>query len=89
MLTETSLDIVSQLGGMLAYKAEEADVDRGDAPLPAEELAVLDAMGFDPVDMDTLLARVEVDVSQLSALLLNLELLGRVENRGGRYLRVR
>ncbi|KJS09350.1 MAG: hypothetical protein VR73_02615 [Gammaproteobacteria bacterium BRH_c0] len=87
MLVETSLDIVSQLGGMLAYKVEEAAVGRSE--LPAGEAAVLAAMGFDPVDMDTLLARVGMEVPQLAALLLNLELLGRVENRGGSYLRIR
>lgn len=89
ILVETSLDIVSQLGGMLAYKAEEAAAfGGGDQTLPPEESALLATMGFDPVDMDTLLARVGMGVSELSALLLNLELLGRVENRGGSYLRV-
>lgn len=90
MLTETSADIVSQLGGMLAYKAEEVTAWREvQGPLQADEHAVLNAMGFDPVDMDTLAARLDMQVSPLAALLVNLELSGIVENTGGHYLRVR
>ncbi|MFT5589812.1 MAG: DNA processing protein [Bradyrhizobium sp.] len=60
-------------------------------PAPSAVLAALSsAVGFDPVDSDTLVARTGLDVATLSAQLLELELLGCLEVLpGGNYQRVR
>jgi DNA processing protein len=55
----------------------------------AAETALLDALGFDPVDLDTLCERTGQAAAALSAQLLALELDSRVERQpGGRFLRL-
>jgi DNA processing protein len=50
---------------------------------------LLDALGFDPVDLDTLCERTGQAAAALSAQLLALELDSRVERQpGGRFLRL-
>ena len=87
-LVETVDDIVEHLGGLLAYKGEEA------APVPPaaatdDEVRLLEAMGFDPVSADTLVERTGMAISRLTGILVGLELKGVVENVGGLYLRQR
>ena len=51
---------------------------------------LLAAMGWDPVDMDTLVGSCGLTIDQLSSMLLILELEGEVESLpGGRFSRVR
>lgn len=58
-------------------------------PPSAAETALLDALGFDPVDLDTLCERTGQPAAALSAQLLALELDGRIERQpGGRFLRL-
>lgn len=58
-------------------------------PPSAAETALLDALGFDPVDLDTLCERTGQSAAVLSAQLLALELEGRIERQpGGRFLRL-
>lgn len=101
-LVETAADILDELGwgrtvapvkrASRTAPAESATV----APAPAARLApsaaettLLDALGFDPVDLDTLCERTGQGAAALSAQLLALELDGRVERRpGGRFLRL-
>jgi len=45
------------------------------------------ALSFDPIDMDTLVQRSQLDAARLSSLLLMLELEGRVSSIHGRYSR--
>lgn len=87
VLTETVDDIVSQLGGMLAFKAEE--IESPALPCAPEQLEILQAMGFDPVDTDTLLTRLPLTVSQLTSVLIELEIQGLVESVGGHFRRLR
>ncbi len=50
--------------------------------------ALLDAMGFDPVDIDTLCARTGYDGRKVSSMLLDLEIAGRIRRlMGGMYVR--
>ena len=59
------------------------------APVQGEDAALLAAMGFDPVDSDTLCARLGLTADALSAMLLRLEMAGRLETLpGGRYQRM-
>lgn len=86
-LVETAADIVAQLGGLLAYKEQEASA----APIPsfsAEEDSVLQQLGFDPLDLDTLVARTGMAASRLSRVLVGLELRGAVSGHNGRFSRL-
>lgn len=79
-LVETAQDILEELGGQLT-----APVTDG----PIEEPGLLDHLGFDPVDFDTLVARSGLTMAELSAMLLTLELEGRVSALpGGQYQRL-
>ena len=50
---------------------------------------ILNALGHDPCDMDTLASRVQMDVGALLAELMELELSGMVEKRAGQiYVRL-
>lgn len=81
-LAETAQDILEELGGLLALPASNPDTQGADS-------ALLEQLGFDPVDLDTLGARCGLTVSQLSAMLLTLELEGRVSALpGGLYQRI-
>jgi DNA processing protein len=86
-LVEAAQDILEELGGQLV------------SPVPATNSAgpysegqnstLLDHLGFDPVDVDTLSARCGLTISQLSAMLLTLELGGRISVLpGGLYQRI-
>jgi DNA processing protein len=81
-LVETAQDILEELGSMLMAPAQAADSKGSDA-------ALFEHLGFDPVDVDTLSGRSGLTVSQLSAMLLTLELSGRVcVLPGGLYQRI-
>ena len=89
-LTESVEDVVPQLGGMLAYKAEEAGLSVAAPPaLSVDEAEVLAALGFDPLDADTLADRTGMAIPRLLAVLATLELQGLVDNLDGRYVRIR
>ncbi len=89
-LVETVGDIVEQLGGLLGYKAEELAAASPAAREPTGDAAkVLEAMGFDPVSADALVGYTGLPAPSVTAALVNLELLGSVEKRGGHYLRRR
>ncbi len=89
-LAETTADLVAQLGGLLAFKGAEAMPAAATAGPPAgsEAERVLDAMGYDPLAVDTLVERTGLDAARLTRVLVELELSGRVENRGGTYQRL-
>ncbi|MDR0588244.1 MAG: DNA-processing protein DprA [Burkholderiales bacterium] len=58
------------------------------APQTSEEDEIMQALGFDPVDMDTLVARTGKEVNELLAKLAELELFGRVSSfPGGKWMR--
>lgn len=79
-LVETAQDILEELGGQLATPA---------AGTPKDDPGLLDHLGFDPVDIDTLAARSGLTMAELSAMLLTLELEGRVSALpGGQYQRI-
>lgn len=59
-----------------------------DAELPPEQAAVLGALGHDPLDVDALAARSGLTLDALYAILLSLELDGRISRLpGGRFQR--
>ena len=94
-LTETVADILSELNfsaffdgrrsgsGSLGSAAElEAGMDK-------EHKILLDALGFDPADLDMLVVRTGFKAEAVSSMMLILELEGHVQAApGGRYSRV-
>lgn len=94
-LVESGHDIVEQLGGILAYvEAETVEssvsqvIDkRTNQPSGQQEL--LQAMGFDPVDIDTLVSRTGLAIAQINRQLMELELEGIISNQNGLYNRLK
>ena len=82
-LVETAQDILEELGSSLP-----ASPARSPATQCADS-ALLEQIGFDPVDLDTLSVRCSLTMAELSAMLLVLELEGRVSALpGGLYQRI-
>ena len=89
-LTETTDDIIQQLGGLLSFKRAETEPDmpENSTITGASARHLLNLMGYDPVDLDTLAAHTGIGVAELSGLLVELEIQGLVENQGGFYNRI-
>ena len=94
-LTETAHDILSELD-FSAFFAAGAGAPAGPpaAAIPAsgmdkEHKILLDALGFDPADLDVLVVRTGLKPEAVSSMMLILELEGHVQAAaGGRYTRV-
>jgi len=86
-LVESAADIAEQLGGLLASMAP--DVKTGQQPPTEAGQVLLEAMGFDPVDMDMLVQRTAMSVNTLTQELLLLELEGAIAVGQGIYQRLR
>lgn len=89
-LVETGLDVVEELGALLEFKRQELTAHgKGSSPVlaPAED-ALLQAMGYDPVDIDTLAQRTAMDIGALAAQLVGLELKGVVSTTPDGYVRI-
>jgi DNA processing protein len=82
-LAESARDVLEELGATAPPQVQ-------DTPRPREDSALLAALGYDPVDLDTLCARSGLTAESASAMLLTLELEGVVAKLpGGRFQRVR
>ncbi len=80
-LVETADDVVEEIAPLVGAQLEGADVAPDNAATPTETLdsdytKLLDAMGFDPVDQDTLTQRSGLTTAEVSSMLLILELKG-------------
>lgn len=83
-LVETAQDILEELGGLAIPATASEPVATAESGPP-----LLDHLGFDPVDLDTLIARCGLTMAELSAMLLTLELEGRISALpGGLYQRI-
>jgi len=81
-LVETAQDILEELGGQLVATTQLASSGGSTS-------ALLDHLGYDPADVDTLCARSGLTIAELSAMLLSLELEGRISALpGGLYQRI-
>lgn len=99
-LVESSADILEELAPRLRehtlnaprQDAVEAPAAPASAPppdLPADHARVLEAMGFDPVSVDTLVARSGLTAAEVSSILLISQLQGHVSPlAGGLYARL-
>ena len=83
-LVETAQDILEELAAQLSSPPESPTESPTETEIfPQQDQALLDMIGFDPVNMDTLCARSGLTVSQLSAMLLSLELEDRIATLPG------
>ncbi len=82
-LVETARDILEELGNSLPAGVA------GSPAAPSADSLLLEQIGFDPVGLDSLCARCSLTMAELSAMLLVLELEGRVSALpGGLYQRI-
>ena len=100
-LVETAQDIVDQLAGLLSYKRQEVKSTKALQPelfpevdaeeesgLSALEQDLLKALGYDPLPVDLLAERTGLDVGNLSAQLIGLEIKGLIQQVGACYQRL-
>jgi DNA processing protein len=96
-LVDSAADIVDELAPVSGRAASRGtaeadpagDGDEGATSTSREKDAVLDALGFDPLGLDDLVARTGRSAADLSARLLDLELQGRVARLPGqRFQRI-
>jgi len=88
-LVESAEDVLSELHPGSIPAPTKPRNETGKA-MSESDLALLEQMGADPVDIDSLCARCRLPAHQISATLLRLELDGRVSALpGGTYQRVR
>jgi DNA processing protein len=86
-LVETAQDILEELSGLQVSPTRSTDTNGTDIQGP--DIMLLDHLGFDPVDVDTLRVRCGLTIAELSAMLLTLELNGRIcVLPGGLYQRI-
>lgn len=78
-----------QIGSLTAHRAEEGIVEsslgKGDKPTEKHEREVLQQIGYDPVTIDALIERLDMQLPALHAILLRLELSGRIRCDASRY----
>ena len=94
-LTETVADILSELNFSAFFEGSRSvlgSLDSGadfEAGMDKEHKILLDALGFDPADLDMLVVRTGFKAEAVSSMMLILELEGHVQAApGGRYSRV-
>jgi DNA processing protein len=86
-LVESAEDILEEFRYYQAVKAQRQLPLPEEAPTEAAGHPVLEAMGYDPVALDVLARRCELDAAGLSAQLLDLELAGHIEMLPGALYR--
>jgi DNA processing protein len=94
-LTETVADILSELNFSAFFddrRSASMSLDSAgelEAGMDKEHKILLDALGFDPMDLDMLVVRTGLKAEAVSSMMLILELEGHVQAApGGRYARV-
>ena len=97
-LVEKAEEIVDQLKGALSGLALDALSSDAQSPsvatlpepnLEAEELRLLSRLGYEPMDMDSLIGDDSFSVAELSRLLVALEIKGLIESQNGLYQRLK
>ena len=97
-LVEKAEEIVEQLKGALSGLALDVMSPNVQSPsvapfpepnLEAEELRLLERLGFEPADMDSLITDGSFSVAELSRLLVALEIKGLIESQNGLYQRLK
>ncbi|KQW51288.1 MULTISPECIES: DNA-processing protein DprA [unclassified Roseateles] len=84
-LVESAQDVLEELRPLATPREKAPEMPE----TPHEQQALLDAMGFDPVSLDALMARSGWPAAELSGALLELELDGRVARLAGQLFQRR
>ncbi|MDO9318210.1 MAG: DNA-processing protein DprA [Gammaproteobacteria bacterium] len=96
-LVDSSEQVIEQLRSLVEFQIESLGIPRvehavvespattGDKVTGKEEREVLQQIGYDPVTVDNLIERVNIELSALHTILLRLELSGRIRCESGRY----
>ena len=93
VLVESAADILAELDWRLSSPAPASAPTSAPAPdsappaVPARLAPLLNQLGFEPCPAEELVARCGQDAASVMAALVELELLGVVENRDGLYMR--
>ena len=92
-LTETTTDILEELGYQAMQHFSALPVEfSGSAGDPTNQdptlLSVIEKMGYEPISIDTLVARCGLTADVVSSMLLTLELQGCITSTGGLYSRI-
>jgi DNA processing protein len=91
-LVEAAQDVLEELGSLVVLPVSNPTTPDSDAQVSSThgtDSLLLEQLGSDPVDVDTLSTRCGLTVSQLSAMLLTLELNGHISVLpGGLYQRI-
>jgi len=92
-LVETAEDIVEELGALASFDimSDEQEVltDNGSQALDSDYQLLFACLGYDPIEIDSLVAQSGLTAETVSSMLLLLELDGQVASlSGGRYVRV-
>ncbi|MEO7335452.1 MAG: DNA-protecting protein DprA, partial [Caldimonas sp.] len=95
-LVECAEDVLEEMKSPTTARATatsepvESSVAEDSSSLPADDRSLLDAIGFDPMTLDALVARTGTSAASLSVRLLDLELGGHVARLPGqRFQRIR
>jgi len=87
---ETAGDVVEELAALVGSLREVSDATAESSSEP-EEVAnpLLEYLGYDPIDIDTLVERSGLTPEAISSMLLAMELAGEVQTcAGGKYQRI-
>ena len=90
-LVESVSDISEQLGSLYEFALEQHSGGTGatSEPLDREQLKLLDAIGYDPVNCDILVQRSGLTIDKVSSMLVILELKDLIQSApGGCYVRI-
>lgn len=84
-LVETATDVIEELGALAGFQAATTALPPArSVPVPDDDQAkMLELIGHDPVDIDTLVERSGLTAAVVSSMLMTMELHGLVEARPG------
>jgi DNA processing protein len=88
---ETTRDIASELGSLFDFvqQQQSSALAEGDIALDDEQRALLDSIGYDPVNCDILVQRSGLTIDKLSSMLVTLELNDLIQSApGGCFVRI-
>lgn len=91
-LVEKAEDILEELGALAGFQRHSDVLDEFDESAQQEDddyQLLFEYMGYDPIEIDSLIVRSGLTADAVSSMLLLLELQGQVESLpGGRYVRI-
>jgi DNA processing protein len=89
-LVETAADVIEELAALVGSLRQVSNTPTGGRPGKEKEAnELLDYLGYDPIDIDTLVELSGLTPEAISSMLLDMELAGEVQTcAGGKYQRI-